>query len=111
VRLPYTFAAVLGMVDDPAFRERLARDEGHIPDDASDETVEAALARVEKARNWAERTANEYDYRLQTELPDADFDDDVAAALDDPRSSSRPATTARRSKRRYTRRRAHTTLR
>lgn len=71
------------MVDDPAFRERLARDEGHIPDDASDETVEAALARVEKARNWAERTANEYDYRLQTELPDADFDDDVAAALDD----------------------------
>ncbi|WP_128903843.1 lysine--tRNA ligase [Halorubrum amylolyticum] len=83
VRLPYTFAAVLGMVDDPAFRERLARDEGHIPDDASAETVEAALDRVEKARNWAERTGNEYDYRLQTELPEADFDENVAAALDD----------------------------
>jgi lysyl-tRNA synthetase class 1 len=83
VRLPYTFAAVLGMVDDPDFRERLARDEGHLPEDASEETVAAALARVEKARNWAERTENEYDYRLQTDLPDAAFDDDVAAALDD----------------------------
>jgi len=83
IRLPYTFAAVLGMVDDPAFRERLARDEGHIPEDASDEAVAAALDRVEKARNWAERTENEYDYRLQTALPDVDFDDEVAAALDD----------------------------
>jgi len=83
LRLPYTFAAVLGMVDDPDFREQLARDEGHVPDDASDEVVDAALARVEKARNWAERTENEYDYRLQTELPEVDFDGDVAAALDD----------------------------
>jgi lysyl-tRNA synthetase class 1 len=83
LRLPYTFAAVLGMVDDPDFRERLARDEGHIPDDASPEAVDAALARVEKARSWAERTGNEYDYRLQPELPAVAFDDDVAAALDD----------------------------
>ena len=83
VRLPYTFAAVLGMVDDPGFREQLARDEGHIPDDAATETVEAALARVGKARTWAERTGNEYDYRLQTDLPEVDFDDAVAAALDD----------------------------
>ncbi|ELZ55091.1 MULTISPECIES: lysine--tRNA ligase [Halorubrum] len=83
IRLPYTFAAVLGMVDDPDFRERLARDEGHIPDDADDAAVDAALARVEQARNWSERTGNEYDYRLQTDLPEAEFDDDVAAALDD----------------------------
>ncbi|QAU13599.1 lysine--tRNA ligase [Halorubrum sp. BOL3-1] len=83
IRLPYTFAAVLGMVDDPDFRERLARDEGHIPDDADADAVDAALARVEQARNWAERTGNEYDYRLQTALPDAEFDADVAAALDD----------------------------
>ena len=82
VRLPYTFAAVLGMVDDPAFREQLARDEGHLPADADDETIEAALARVEQARNWAERTENAYDYRLQTALPATDFDSDVAAALD-----------------------------
>ena len=83
IRLPYTFAAVLGMVDDPGFRERLARDEGHIPDDADPDAVDAALARVEQARNWAERTGNEYDYRLQTDLPDVEFDDDVAAALGD----------------------------
>ena len=83
IRLPYTFAAVLGMVDDPDFRERLARDEGHIPDDADADAVDAALARVEQARNWAERTGNEYDYRLQTDLPAVEFDEDVAAALDD----------------------------
>ena len=83
VRLPYTFAAVLGMVEDPAFREQLARDEGHFEEDTPEWAVEEALKRVEKARTWAERTNNEYDYRLQTDLPDAEFDDDVAAALDD----------------------------
>ena len=83
LRLPYTFAAVLGMVDDPDFRERLARDEGHIPPDADADAVDAALARVENARNWAERTENEYDYLLQTDLPAVEFDDAVAAALDD----------------------------
>jgi lysyl-tRNA synthetase class 1 len=83
VRLPYTFAAVLGMVDDEAVRERMARNEGHIPEDAPQWAVEEALDRVEKARNWAERTGNEYDYRLQLERPDVGFDDATAAALDD----------------------------
>ena len=82
VRLPYTFAAVLGMVEDRDLRIKLATDEGHIPDDADASTVEAALARVEKARNWAERMDNAYNYRLQPELPAVEFDDDVAAALD-----------------------------
>ena len=82
IRLPYTFAAVLGMVDDPALREKLARDEGHIPDDADDATVDAALARVERARSWAERMDNAYNYRLQAELPDTDFDDATTDALD-----------------------------
>lgn len=83
VRLPYTFAAVLGMVEDPDFREQLARDEGHFDDDTPDWAVADALKRVEKARAWAERMDNEYNYRLQTELPEAEFDEDVAAALDD----------------------------
>ncbi len=82
VRLPYTFAAVLGMVDDPDLREKLARDEGHIPAEADEATIEAALARIEKARTWAERNDNQYNYRLQTELPAVDFDGSVAAALD-----------------------------
>jgi len=81
-RLPYTFAAVLGMVDERGLREKLARDEGHIPDDADAATVEAALARVEQARSWAERMDNAYNYRLQADLPDTDFDDATVDALD-----------------------------
>ncbi|WP_430503821.1 lysine--tRNA ligase [Haloparvum sp. PAK95] len=83
VRLPYTFAAVLGMVEDEDFREQLARDEGHFDEDTPEWAIEDALKRVERARNWAERMDNEYNYRLQTELPDVDLDADVAAALDE----------------------------
>ncbi|MFQ3474919.1 lysine--tRNA ligase [Halonotius sp. F2-221B] len=81
IRLPYTFAAVLGMVEDRELREKLARDEGHIPDDADAATVEAALARVEQARTWAERMDNAYNYRLQADLPDTEFDDATSDAL------------------------------
>ncbi|MFC7248442.1 lysine--tRNA ligase [Halomicroarcula sp. GCM10025324] len=84
VRIPYTFAAVLGMTDDPDLREDIARKEGHIPDDAPEWVVEGALARVERARNWARRTGNEFDYELKrTELPDVDFDPETEAALDE----------------------------
>ncbi|GGM57239.1 lysyl-tRNA synthetase class 1 [Halarchaeum rubridurum] len=84
VRLPYTFAAVLGMTEDPELREEIARREGHIPEDASEEAVEAALARVERARTWAERTDNQYNYRIaRRELPDVDVDAETAAALDE----------------------------
>jgi lysyl-tRNA synthetase class 1 len=81
VRLPYTFAAVLGMTDDRDLRVRMAENEGHLPPDADEGAVSAALARVEKARTWAEREDNEYNYRLQAELPAVEFDADVAAAL------------------------------
>jgi lysyl-tRNA synthetase class 1 len=84
IRLPYTFAAVLGMTDDPELREEIARREGHIPADASERSVEEALARVERARTWARRTGNEYDYELQrAELPDVDLDPEVERALDE----------------------------
>ncbi|MFD1640869.1 lysine--tRNA ligase [Halohasta litorea] len=82
IRLPYTFAAVLGMVEERDLRIKLATDEGHIPADADEATIEAALARVEKARNWAERMDNAYNYRLQTDLPDTEFDESVESALD-----------------------------
>jgi len=82
VRIPYTFAAVLGMTDDPALREEIARREGHIPDDAPEWAVERALARVKRARNWARRTGNEFDYELKrTEMPDVSFDAETAQAL------------------------------
>nr|WP_227776966.1 lysine--tRNA ligase [Haladaptatus pallidirubidus] len=83
-RIPYTFAAILGMTDDPDLREEIARKEGHIPDDAPDWAVEEALARVERAQTWAQRTSNEYDYDLKrTEMPEADIDAETAVALDE----------------------------
>ncbi|SHG69849.1 lysine--tRNA ligase [Halobaculum gomorrense] len=83
VRLPYTFAAVLGMVDDREFRIQLAKDEGHFTEDTPEWAIEDALDRVERARRWAQRCDNEYNYRLQSALPDHDFEPAVEAALDD----------------------------
>ncbi|MFW6018500.1 MAG: class I tRNA ligase family protein, partial [Halapricum sp.] len=84
IRIPYTFAAVLGMTDDPALREEIARREGHIPEDAPDWAVENALARVERARAWARRTDNEFNYELKREsIPDVAFDTATTAALEE----------------------------
>ncbi|WP_458208375.1 lysine--tRNA ligase [Haladaptatus sp. NG-SE-30] len=84
IRIPYTFAAVLGMTDDRDLSEEIARREGHIPDDAPEWAVEDALARVECARAWAHRTSNEYDYDLKrTEMPDVTLDPETEAALDE----------------------------
>jgi len=83
-RIPYTFAAVLGMTDDPDLREEIARREGHIPPEASERAIEEALGRVTHARAWASRTGNEFDYELKrAEMPDVTVDDDTAAALAD----------------------------
>jgi lysyl-tRNA synthetase class 1 len=83
VRIPYTFAAVLGMTEDPDLREEIARREGHVPPDASEAAVEGALDRVGRARTWARRTDNEFNYRLARErLPDVDVDPATADALD-----------------------------
>ncbi|MFA1609895.1 lysine--tRNA ligase [Halobellus rubicundus] len=86
IRLPYTFAAVLGMTDDRDLRIEMARNEGYVDDDTPEWAIEEALERVDRARAWAERLDNEYNYRIQEELPDVDFsevDGDVAAALSD----------------------------
>ena len=84
VRIPFSFAAVLGMTEDPDLREEIARREGHIPDDAPAWAVEAALARVERAREWARRTDNAFNYDLKREsMPDVDIDATTATALDE----------------------------
>ncbi|WP_128476626.1 lysine--tRNA ligase [Halorussus pelagicus] len=84
VRLPYTFAAVLGMTDDPDLREEIARREGHVPDDAPEWVTEFALSRVVRAREWARRTQNEFDYELKrAEMPAVELDAETEAALDD----------------------------
>jgi lysyl-tRNA synthetase class 1 len=83
IRIPFTFAAVLGMTDDPDLREQIARKEGHIPEDTPEWAIEQALARVELAREWARRTDNEFNYDLKrTELPAHDFDPATEDALD-----------------------------
>jgi lysyl-tRNA synthetase class 1 len=83
VRLPYTFAAVLGMTDDRDLRVRMAENEGHITPDTPEWAVDEALERVPRARAWAERMDNEYNYRLQADLPTVSFDPTTEAALDD----------------------------
>ncbi|MFB6092815.1 MAG: lysine--tRNA ligase [Haloquadratum sp.] len=83
VRLPYTFAAVLGMTDDRDLRIEMAKNEGYVDDDTPEWAIEAALERVDRARAWAERMDNEYNYRIQEDLPDVDVEPPVAAALDD----------------------------
>jgi lysyl-tRNA synthetase class 1 len=84
IRIPYTFAAVLGMTDDPELREEIARREGHIPEDAPEWAIEEALSRVSRAREWARLTENAFDYELKrAEMPETEFDDATAAGLSD----------------------------
>ena len=82
VRIPYRFAAVLGMTDDPAERERIARAEGHVPADAPDWAIAEALERVDRARTWAAHVDNEYNYEIHREsIPHVEIDAATDAAL------------------------------
>lgn len=83
VRLPYTFAAVLGMTDDRDLRLEIANREGHITDETPEWAIEDALARVQRARTWAKRMDNEYNYRIQSTQPAVDFSPPIDAALDE----------------------------
>ena len=84
VRLPYTFAAVLGMFDDDEARMETALKEGHVADDDPAWAVEDAFSRVALASEWADRTDNEYNYTVsRTEQPEVSVDDETAAALDE----------------------------
>ena len=84
IRIPYTFAAVLGMTDDPEQREEIARREGHIPDDAPEWAIEQALARVERASEWARLTDNAFNYELKrSAIPDHEFEAEIEQALDE----------------------------
>lgn len=84
IRLPYSFAAVLSMTDDPELRREIAEREGHLPEGAPKGAVEAALERVDRAGRWAERTDNRFNYGLKrSQLPVEGFDEPVEAALRD----------------------------
>jgi lysyl-tRNA synthetase class 1 len=83
IRIPYTFAAVLGMTDDRELRVQMAQRSGHLPEGATDTEIDAALERIEHARTWAVRTDNEFNYRLAEALPEVEFDDATATALEE----------------------------
>jgi len=74
---------VLGMFPDHDVRVDHAVKQGHLPADPSDAVVEQAFERVERARNWAGRLDNEYNYTVLEALPDVEFDAGTAAALDE----------------------------
>lgn len=84
IRLPYTFAAVLGMSDDLEIRREIAITEGHLSQTVDEAQLSRALARVDLARNWARLTDNEYNYDLKRDhLPDIEIDETIGRALDD----------------------------
>jgi len=83
VRFPYTFAAVLGMTDDRDLRLQMARREGHLHPDTPEREIDAAMDRVERARNWARRMDNEYNYRLREDLPAVEFAPEIERGLDE----------------------------
>jgi lysyl-tRNA synthetase class 1 len=83
-RIPYTFAAVLGMFDDAALRAEVAHGQGHLPAAAPEWVRETALARVDLASAWARRTDNEFNYELErAEVPAVEFDPATERALED----------------------------
>ena len=82
IRLPYTFAAVLGMTDDVELRREMARSQGYIDESTDPGRIDRAMRRVEHARRWAQRMGNAYDYRLQPELPEVQLEPAVEAALE-----------------------------
>ena len=82
IRLPYTFAAVLGMTDDVELRREMARNEGYIDRSTDSARIERAMRRVDHARRWAQRMGNAYDYRLQPVLPEVQLDPAVIEALE-----------------------------
>jgi len=84
VRLPYTFAAVLGMFEDESARKAAARAQDHVADDDPEWAVADAFERVALASEWADRTDNEYNYTVErTAVPEVDVDGTTAAALDE----------------------------
>ena len=83
IRIPYTFAAVLGMTDDRDLRVQMAERSGHLPENAAADEIDTALERIEKARAWAVRTDNEFNYRLAETLPETDFEPATVAALEE----------------------------
>ncbi|MDY6780541.1 MAG: class I tRNA ligase family protein, partial [Halobacteria archaeon] len=83
VRVPYTFAAMVGVAEDDEARLDALRRSGHLPENPTEKQKRDALRRVELARNWARRLGNQYYVDVLEQPPDTEFDEATRDAFDD----------------------------
>ncbi|MDY7082795.1 MAG: lysine--tRNA ligase, partial [Halobacteria archaeon] len=84
VRVPYTFAAMVGVAESDEARVSVLQRSGHLPEDPSERQRRDALRRVELARNWARRLDNDYYVDVLDETPaDEEFAENVVAGFHD----------------------------
>ena len=82
-RIPYRFAAVLGMTNDIDLQIGMATRRKLIEVEMSDWVTSLAIGRVQKGRKWAEIHQNEYNYKILGEVPDIEIDGNVEQALEE----------------------------
>lgn len=82
-RIPYRFAAVLGMTNDIDLQIGMATRRKLIELEMSDWATSLAIGRVQKGRKWAEIHQNEYNYKILGEVPDIDIDGNMDRALEE----------------------------
>tara|TARA_A100001037_G_scaffold19927_1_gene16881 strand:+ start:24547 stop:26199 length:1653 start_codon:yes stop_codon:yes gene_type:complete len=82
-RIPYRFAAALGMNDDRNLQIEIANRRKIIDKDMEDWVTSLAIGRVERGRQWAENYQNEYNYQLSRKVPEIEIDGEIGRALEE----------------------------
>ncbi|MDY6775506.1 MAG: lysine--tRNA ligase [Halobacteria archaeon] len=83
IRVPYTFAAMVGVSENEDAILDVLRRSGHLPEDATHQQRDDVLERVDLARNWARRLDNDYYVEVLYHKPDVEFDNGTRAAFED----------------------------
>ncbi|MDY6764937.1 MAG: lysine--tRNA ligase [Halobacteria archaeon] len=83
VRVPYTFAAMVGVAKDTDAITSVLQRSGHLPQDPTEQQVEDALRRVELARNWARRLDNQYYVKVLEDPPEIEFDPETREGFEE----------------------------
>ncbi|MFB6284381.1 MAG: lysine--tRNA ligase [Halobacteria archaeon] len=81
LRLPYSFAAMVGVTEDEESRLDVLKRSGHLPENATDRQKKDLLDRIDLAVNWASALDNQYHVEVLDETPDVDFDENVVEAF------------------------------
>ena len=82
-RIPYRFAAVLGMTNDSDLQIDMATRQKLIDLEMPEWVTFLAIERVQKGRKWAEVHQNEYNYHIFGEIPDIEINEKVERALEE----------------------------